>query len=89
VTGFSAGQAITIGSGTQAETDAIASVTRFGAAAITLAAPLTLAHSAGAQISGTGIALTAALIRPHAHGVPVTDNVPTPGAPNRYSRGPH
>ena len=66
VTGFSVGQTITIGSGTQAETGTIASVTRFGPAVITLATPLTLAHSPGAQVSGTGIALTAALTKPHA-----------------------
>ncbi len=89
VTGFSVGQTITIGSGTQAETGTIASVTRFGPAVITLATPLTLAHSPGAQVSGTGIALTAALTKPHANGVPVTDNLPTPGAPNRYSGSRH
>ena len=88
VTGFSAGQTITLGSGSQAETAVIASVTRFGPAVITLAAPLAHALSPGVQVSGTGIALTAPLTKPHADGVPVTDNLPTPGAPNRYSRGP-
>jgi len=41
---------------------------------------------AGAQVSGTGITLTAALTRPHDSGAPVAASVPTPGAPNQYQR---
>ena len=83
--GFSAGQAITIDSAANQETAVVASMTggRSGAS-ITVAAPLKLAHAAGAQVSGTGITLKAALTRAHAKGVQVTSEVPTPGAPNRY-----
>ena len=92
--GFSAGQTITIDSGANQETAVVASTTgggrgggRGGAGAtITVAAPLTLAHAAGAQVSGSGITLTAALTRAHASGAQVAGNLPTPGAPNQYYR---
>jgi hypothetical protein len=84
--GFSPGQIITIGSGADYETAVVASATFRGGATITVAAPLALAHPAGAQISGTGITLTSALTRAHASGAQVTDNIPTPGAPNKYIR---
>jgi hypothetical protein len=67
----------------------VASVTggRGGAAAaITVTAPLTRAHAAGAPISGSGITLATALAKPHAAGAPVATHVPTPGAPNKYDR---
>jgi non-reducing end alpha-L-arabinofuranosidase len=89
VTGFSSGQTITIGSGANYETAVVASTTRFGATTFTVAAPLTSAHAVGAQVSGTGITLTAALTREHASVAQVAGNVPTPGAPNQYSRRPH
>ena len=89
-TGFRDGQTFTIDRGTNSETAVVAAVRRgFGGTTITVAAPLTRAHSAGAQVSGTGITLAAALARAHAIGAQVTDNVPTPGAPNRYDRKPH
>ena len=69
--GFNAGQSITIGSGADAETAVVVSSAggrgggggggRGGAptpATITVAAPLTMAHATGAQVSGTGITLT-------------------------------
>ncbi|MDE3187461.1 MAG: lamin tail domain-containing protein [Acidobacteriota bacterium] len=84
--GFRDGQTITIDHGANSETAVVASIRRFGGTAITVAAPLTHAHTAGAQVSGTGITLTAALKRAHAVGAQVSDNVPTPGAPNHYSR---
>jgi non-reducing end alpha-L-arabinofuranosidase len=86
--GFRPGQTITIDSGANAETAVVASGGRRGAPAITVAEPLKYAHGAGAQVSGTGITLTTALIRAHASGAQVADNIPTPGAPNRYSRRP-
>jgi hypothetical protein len=52
--------------------------------AITVATPLTKAHAAGSQISGSGITLTRGLTRAHANGAQVVSNVPTPGAPNQY-----
>jgi len=54
-----------------------------------LATTLAHAHAAGVQISGTGITLTAALAKAHASGAPVTDNAPTPGAPNSSYRKTH
>ena len=86
--GFIAGQTITIDNGANHETAVVASVTGGrGGARITVAAPLTSAHAAGAQISGTGITLTTALTRAHARGAQVAASVPTPGAPNKYYRG--
>ena len=84
--GFRDGQSITIGRGADFETAVIASIRRFGATTITVSAPLTLAHAAGAQVSGTGITLTAPLTREHGVGAQITDNVPTPGAPNKYHK---
>ena len=92
--GFTAGQTITIDSGANQETAVVASTTgggrgggRGGAGAtITVAAPLKFAHAAGAQVSGTGITLTAALTKAHASGAQVASDLPTPGAPNKYTR---
>ncbi|MCG6922498.1 MAG: lamin tail domain-containing protein [Acidobacteria bacterium] len=86
--GFSDGQTITIDGGANAETAVVASIRRFGTARITVSSPLTRSHPAGAQVSGTGITLTAALTRAHASGAQVSDDVPTPGASNRYNRKP-
>ena len=89
--GFSAGQTITIDSGANQETAVVVSIGRVfgpggpgGGATISVAEPLKSAHSAGVQVSGTGITLTAALTQAHASGAQVASNVPTPGAPNRY-----
>jgi len=84
--GFRDGQTITIDTGENAETAEILSVRRFGTATITVITPLTHAHAARAQVSGTGITLAAALAGAHARGAQVTDNIPTPGAPNQYRR---
>jgi hypothetical protein len=89
-TGFSAGQTITIDSGANQETAVVASTTSdFRGSTITVAAPLALAHAAGAQVSGTGITLAAALTRTHASGTQVARSLPTPGAPNEYYARPH
>src|SRR6185436_14673977 len=88
VTGFSAGQSITIDSGANQETAVVASITGGrGGARITVAAPLAFAHAAGAQISGSGLTLSTALVRAHASGAPAATDVPTPGAPNHYRIG--
>ena len=93
--GFTAGQTITIDSGANQETAVVASTGRGGpggpgggpgGATVTVTAPLKLAHAAGAQVSGSGITLTAALTRAHASGAQVATSLPTPGAPNQYSR---
>ena len=86
-TAFNAGQTITIDSGANAETAVVAAIAGGrGGARITLSSPLTHAHAAGAQISGTGITLAAALTKTHANGAQVTSDLPTPGAPNKYYR---
>ncbi len=83
--GFQRNQTITIDRGANAETAIIASIRRSGGhAAITVVAPLTRAHAANAEVSGTGITLASALKRAHAAGVQVSDNAPTPGAANHY-----
>ena len=87
--GFTAGQTITIDSGANQETAVVAATTgggRGGGATITVTAPLKSAHAAGSQVSGSGITLTAALTRAHASGAQVASDLPTPGAPNKYSR---
>ena len=84
VTGFSKGEEILIDDGANSEKAVVSSTRARGGATITLAAPLTLAHAAGGQISGSGISLTAPLNRTHTSGAQVSDNVPTPGAPNQY-----
>jgi hypothetical protein len=85
--GFSAGQNITIDSGENHETAVVVSASGGrGGARITVAAPLTFAHAAGAQVSGSGITLTSPLTRAHAGGTQVASNAPTPGAPNKYDR---
>jgi hypothetical protein len=98
--GFSAGQTITIDSGAKRETAVVASITGGrrggfggrrggpGGASITVAAPLTFAHTVGAQVSGTGITFTTALTKAHDSGAQVAGGVPTPGAPNQYYRRP-
>jgi len=92
-TGFSAGQTVTIGSAVSQETAVVVSIGRvfgFGGpgrgATLTVTKPLTLAHEAGSEVSGTGITLTAALTRAHDGGAQVAVSLPTPGAPNKYHR---
>jgi hypothetical protein len=94
--GFGAEQSITVDDGVKQETAIVASISpgRFGGfaggrggpggATITLAAPLSMTHAAGAKVSGSGISLTTALTRAHDSGAPVASNLPTPGAPNQY-----
>lgn len=83
---FREGQSITIDSGPNAETGVVLSVRFAGpAATIALASPLGFMHEIGAQVSGTGITLAAPLTRAHAAGDQMTSDLPTPGAPNRYS----
>ena len=83
--GFTAGQTITIDSGANQEMAVVASVNARGST-ITLSAPLTREHATGAQVSGTGITLTKGLTQAHANGTLISDNIPTPGTPNRYNR---
>jgi predicted TIM-barrel enzyme len=78
--GFIAGQTIAI----ESENAVVVAVTGGRGGATITVAPLTLAHAAGAQVSGSGITLTSALTKAHASGSLVTTSLPTPGAPNRY-----
>ncbi|MEO5926277.1 MAG: arabinofuranosidase catalytic domain-containing protein [Bryobacteraceae bacterium] len=90
VAGFAANQTITIGTGANLETAVIASTAgggRGASASITVTGPLKSLHAAGTQVSGTGITLNTALTKGHANGAQVTNNLPTPGAPNQYARG--
>jgi len=89
VTGFSEGQTISIDSGANSEMAVIASIRPWGGASIIVKAPLTHAHAAGAPLSGSGITLSSALNHAHAIGAQITDNLPTPGAPNKYHRKNH
>jgi non-reducing end alpha-L-arabinofuranosidase len=84
---FGAGQAVTIDDGANYETAVVAfiSFSRNGIG-IAVTAPLKFAHAAGAQVSGTGITLAKALTRAHTSGAQVTSDLPTPGAPNKYSK---
>jgi hypothetical protein len=82
--GFSPGQAIEIDTGANHETAVVASTNYRGGAAITVNTPLTVAHAAGVEVSGTGITITAPLAQAHASGAPVISTLPTPGAPNQY-----
>lgn len=85
--GFAPGQTITIDSGGSQETAVVAFAGGGRAGArITVSTPLKSAHAAGAQVSGTGITLAAALTRAHAAGAQIASDLPTPGAPNKYSR---
>jgi non-reducing end alpha-L-arabinofuranosidase len=96
IVGFSTGQTVTIGSGSNIETATIASIAaarrRFGNAnnsptdTITVVTPLKFAHAAGTQVSGSGITLAAPLTKSHDNGTPVGSHLPTPGEPNRYPR---
>ena len=83
--GFNGGQTIMIDSGANSEKAVIAFVTPWDRT-ITVAAPLTHAHAAGAEVSGTGITLTTPLTREHLREAQVTGSISTPNAPNRYSR---
>jgi len=87
--GFNDGQTILIGSSANSETAVIVRIARFPTATITVSAPLTKAHPAGTELSGTGITLTAPLTREHESGATVTGSIATPDAPNQYERAAH
>lgn len=84
---FTAGDTITIGSGTSAETATIQSVGSSGASGtgLTLTAPLAEAQAAGAAVfdAGSGLTLSAPLARAHAAGAVVaTTSHPVVGDAN-------
>jgi hypothetical protein len=82
---FRPGQTITIDDGGNRETAVVVNGGgRRGPPAVTVNAPLKLAHAAGAQVSGSGITLAAGLTRAHTAGAQIANNLPTPGASNRY-----
>ncbi len=84
--GFGAGQTIAIDSGANRETAVVVSTTGGRGGGTITVAPLTLAHAAGAEVTGTGITLTGTLTKAHASGAQVASGLPTPGGPNQYSR---
>jgi len=85
ISGFTAGQAITIDSAEKSESGIVAAVNPGrGGPAVTLIAPLARAHAAGTTIAGTGITLTSPLTKAHAAGAQILTDLPTPGAPNHY-----
>ena len=98
VEGFSTGQTITIDNEANLETVVVVSTTggrrRFGFRgtspidSITVAVPLTIAHAAGTQVSGSGITFVAPLTKAHENGAQIASFLPTPGAPNQYIRKP-
>ncbi len=81
--GFSSDQTITIGNGTNKEAAVVNFVTPWDHT-IALKTPLTYAHSAGAEVLGTGITLTAPLKLAHSREAQVTGSISTPGGPNHY-----
>ncbi len=85
--GFRPSQIILIEDGGASESAVVTSIRRFNGVAISIGAPLKHSYIAGSQVSGTGLTLTSALTRTHAAGAQVTDNLPTPGAPNRSQPG--
>ena len=87
--GFDAGQTIAIGSGANSETAVVVRTDRFPEPSIVISAPLTQAHAAGTEVSGTGITLSAPLNHQHAGEAPVTGSIATPGAPNHYDTAAH
>jgi hypothetical protein len=96
VTGFTASQNITIDSGANQETAVVAAITGGGrgggpgrgvaGTTITVTSALKSAHPAGAQVSGSGITFTTAMTKAHDSGAQVAGSIPTPGAPNQYTR---
>jgi hypothetical protein len=83
---FHIGQSLSIDAGSRHEIAVISAVDPFDSPTVTAASPLTFAHSAGAEVAGTGISLAGPLIRGHARGTPVAGAAATPGAPNQYGR---
>ena len=84
VTGFSAGQRITIGGVAGESATVLLTASGRGGARLSLTAPLTQSHKAGAEVSGSGLTFTAPLPHAHAAGARILGNAATPGAPNAY-----
>ena len=86
---FAVGQAVIVGSGAEEEQGVVAAVeTGWKSGKLTLQAPLTRAHDAGASVSGTGLVFTRPLAKAHPAGTVMTaaDDLATPGAPNNPVR---
>lgn len=85
--GIKEGQVIAIDDGPNAETATVVSIRHNGTAfAFALAAPLQFSHAGGVPVGGTGITLAGALTKAHGPDAQVISDIPTPGAPNIYSR---
>lgn len=86
---FAVGQAVIVGSGADVEQGVVAAVeTGWKSGKLTLQAPLTRAHDAGASVSGTGLVFTRPLAKDHPAGTVMTaaDDLATPGAANNPVR---
>jgi hypothetical protein len=86
---FVAGQPVIVGSGVDEEQGVVAAVeTGWRTGKLTLQAPLTRAHDAGASVSGTGLVFTRPLTKAHPAGTVMTaaDELATPGAANKPVR---
>lgn len=94
VAGFNVGQTITIDNDVNLETAVVASITAargrddrpgyIPTNSITVATPLTKAHTVDIQVSGTGITFASPLTKAHGIGAQIASNLPTPGEPNQY-----
>jgi len=87
---FAVGQPVVIGSGADEETGVVAAVdTTWRAGKLTLEKPLARAHDTETSVSGTGIAFTSPMAKPHQAGTLMTaaGDLATPGAANHYVRG--
>jgi predicted RecA/RadA family phage recombinase len=96
IQGFSAGQTITLGNGTNQETVVVESTTDYRrfwwrprpkddpATFITLKEPVSKSHKIGEEASGSGITFSRPLSKSYKEGTQISSGRPTPGAPNQY-----
>ena len=88
---FRAGQVIKVGNEEVKVASVVQARRQYGTAGntlvpsiINLEAPVKASYGPGTQVAGTGITLSAPLKYAHPQGAAMTDNAPTPGAPNVY-----
>lgn len=82
---FVQGQTATIRDANGSEEVTIASVGTWSNR-LTLSAPLTHTYLSGAEIFGSGLTLVTPLAESHPAGSQIVTDLPTPGAPNRFSQ---
>lgn len=96
IEGFSAGQKITLGNGSNQETVVVESATdlrRFWwrprtddgpSTFVTVTKPVFYKHDVGEEVVGSGITFSRPLSRAYKKGDQVSSGTPTPGSPNQY-----